>query len=251
MRQRGQDIGKHHRDLPAEQVIERRAGSAIGNVLDIGACHLIEQNAGQVRRGAVARRGIAQLARVCAGVRDQRLQIGRRHCGVHRQHIGQVADPHDRREALLRIVGLVRVKADVDRQWPGCTEKNRVAVGLRAGDKLGADVAARACLVLDHDRLAQLRLQALGQPACQRIGRPARRKRHHQRDRARRKIGRGKGRGQCCTRRKACCGHGALDQLPSIHALSPSLSWAGTLVAVAWVDTTVFQIDCASQSHNS
>ena len=63
-------------------------------------------------------------------------------------------------------------------------EQERVAVGRRARDRGGADVARCARAVLDQHRLSQGALQMLGDDARQDVGRSARRERHDQRDRS-------------------------------------------------------------------
>ena len=71
---------------------------------------------------------------------------------MHDQHVVDVDRAHDRREVLQRVVRHLRIDADVDRERGDVAEQQRVAVGRRLRDELGADHAARAGLVLDDDR---------------------------------------------------------------------------------------------------
>ena len=56
--------------------------------------------------------------------------------------------------------------------------EDRVAVGLRLGDDVGADVAAGARVILDHHRLAPLARQLLADEARGDVRRAARGERH-------------------------------------------------------------------------
>jgi hypothetical protein len=153
---------------------------------EVGAGGVVEHHARQVRRSAVARRGIAELAGVRLAVGHQLLDVLRGNGRVHHQHVRQVADLHHRREALDRVVADLLVQADVDGQRPRGPEQQHVAIGRRAGHRFGAQVAAGAGLVLDDHRLAQL--DRRGQRACHRVGGAARGKGHDHHDRLGREI---------------------------------------------------------------
>jgi hypothetical protein len=64
-------------------------------------------------------------------------------------------------------------------------DAQRVAVGRRAHGTADAEAARRAADILDDDGLTERGSQRLGQDACEAIGRPARRERHDDRNRAR------------------------------------------------------------------
>ena len=105
---------------------------------------------------------------------------------MHDQHVVDVDRAHDRREVLHRVVRHLRVDADVDRERRDVAEQQRVAVGRRLGDGVGADHAARAGAVVDDDRLAERLGQRLLHDARIEIDRAARRERHDDADRLRR-----------------------------------------------------------------
>src|SRR5665647_3469129 len=59
---------------------------------------------------------------------------------MDRQHDRNRSDQPDRREVLRRVEGQVAVQRLVDRERPRRREQQRVAVGRRAGDRIGADM---------------------------------------------------------------------------------------------------------------
>jgi hypothetical protein len=72
---------------------------------------------------------------------------------------GGLRQQDHRHEVLLVVEGHLRVEARVDRVRAHGAHVERVAVGWRLGRLLAADVAARAGLVLDDDRLSQALLE--------------------------------------------------------------------------------------------
>ena len=66
---------------------------------------------------------------------------------------------------------------DRERQRP---DQDRVAIGVGARDRLGADIAAGAALVLDHHLLAPERGEPVGEDAGDRVGSASRRERNDQ-----------------------------------------------------------------------
>jgi hypothetical protein len=90
---------EHQVDLAGDQVLQRRAGAAVGDVRDEGLGLQLEQLAGQVVRGAVAGRAVVQLARVLA---QEVQQFGQRP-GLHAlrvddddlRHAGDQAHRHE------------------------------------------------------------------------------------------------------------------------------------------------------------
>ena len=65
---------------------------------------------------------------------------------------------------------------------PQNADAKGVAVRVGLGDRVGAGVAARARLILDHERLPEFVLQIVGQHAADDIGRRAGRERHDEFD---------------------------------------------------------------------
>ena len=135
------------------------AGDRVGAALvrDVGPLHaraLRELDAGELRRAADAGDGEVQLAGIGLGHRHQLLHVLHLHRRVHREHVRRIRHHHHRREILRRIERQLGIDARADHQAAEVGEQQRVAVGRALRDEIGADVAVRAGLVLDHDRLA-------------------------------------------------------------------------------------------------
>ena len=81
------------------------------------------------------------------------------------QHERAAADQDHRLERFHRVVRHARIDARVDRVRADRAAEDRVAVRLRLCHEIGADVAARAGLVLDDDGLAQSRGELLADEA--------------------------------------------------------------------------------------
>ena len=155
---------------------------------ELGAREIVEHHARQMRRGAVARRGKAQLVGLRLVERDQVLHVLHRQALAHHQNVGQITHIHDRREARAWVVVHLLVQALVDGQRPRCAEHDGVAIGLGALHELRTDVAARARLVVHDHALPQFLAQLRRQHARHGIGRPAGRKWHDESHRALRKF---------------------------------------------------------------
>ena len=59
------DVAEHHRDVTGDHVVERRPAAPIGNVLDVGAGHALEQLHIDVMRRAHAARARSSARRAC------------------------------------------------------------------------------------------------------------------------------------------------------------------------------------------
>ena len=92
---------------------------------------------------------------------------------VDRRHRRKVAHQHERLVGDQRLVGGVGVRH----------QEQRVAVGRRTRDRLGAQDRAGARTVLDHERLLERFGQVLAELAGKDIGRAAGRERHDDLDR--------------------------------------------------------------------
>jgi hypothetical protein len=101
------------------------------------------------------------------------------------------ADPRHRREIFHRVVGHVLVQAGIDGVGGHGGEQQRVAVGRPLGDELGADIAAGAGPVLDHEGLAQNFSHLRRHDAADNVGRAAGGERNDHLHRVRWKIIRG------------------------------------------------------------
>ena len=98
---------------------------------------------------------------------------------MHGEHRRRDADLRDRREILHRIVRHLGVEAGIDRVGRDRRDQQRVAVRRGLRDLVGADIAARADLVLDEELLAEQFRELGGEDAPDDVGRPAGRERHH------------------------------------------------------------------------
>ncbi|CFW04156.1 Uncharacterised protein [Bordetella pertussis] len=149
----------------------------------------LEQLGAQVSAGARAHRRVVQAGLRGLGVLDQFRQGLGGDLRVDDQHIGHAAGQDDRREGLGGVVAQAAVEPLVDREDPGGGQQQGIAVGFGGGDLLGADVAAGARTVVDHDRLAQRGRYLVGDGARQDVVGAARAIRNDQRDGASRVIG--------------------------------------------------------------
>ena len=150
--------------------------------LDAG--HLLQHRGAQVVGRAGAGRRVSDLAGIGLRVGDELRHGIRRHGRVHHHRVGHVGEQRDRREILHTVERHVGDQRVVHRVHAHRVEQDGVAVGRRARDRAGADVARAAGAVLDDDRLAHRLVQMQRDDARQDVGRPARRPRHQQRDRA-------------------------------------------------------------------
>ena len=92
---------------------------------------------------------------------------------VHHQHVRHAGDERDRHEVLDRVVRHLRIERRVDRLRADRSHQQRVAVGRRLGDEVGAEVAAGAGLVLDDEGLAEGLAELGRERARQDVGRAA------------------------------------------------------------------------------
>ena len=99
------------------------------------------------------------------------------------EHVGRGRGERDRREVPNRIEGHFGEEARVDRERPRRTHQDRVAVGRGLGDEVGADVAARARPVVDHDLLREALGELLRDDASDDVGAAARREGDDEADR--------------------------------------------------------------------
>ena len=165
----------------------------------------LQQLADDMAHQAVAGAAEGQLARIGLAVGDELGKGPGRHRGVARDHALDVADQRDRLEIVERIIGEALVEQLVARQRPGRGQEQRIAVGRRADDAAGGNVAARADLVLDDETLAEILPELFRDEPRQHVGRGAGGEGHDDGDRPARpalgegaagKPGRGEKRGE-------------------------------------------------------
>ena len=142
--------------------------------------HALEHLAGQVRRAALARRAVGQLAGVGLQVLDEVGHVGGGHGRIGLQEHMHARHGSHGRQVLFGIEGQLAVDHRVDGDGPARAEQQRVAILGRAHGFADADVAARAGLVVHHHRLAQHLGHGGRDGARQHIGRAAGREVHDQ-----------------------------------------------------------------------
>jgi hypothetical protein len=174
--------------VPASTAWVAGPAAAKWHVHHLNAGAQLELLAGEVRFGPGPRGRVVESVRMRLRLGDQ---IGQRPdvgIAAHEQHIGGVDQLRDRREILGGVIrqGLEQGRVDGDRRR---RDEERVAVGRRAGCDSHAAIAGGAAAIVDHDALSQSLRQGGGEDARDDVGRPARRERYDEGDRALR-IGR-------------------------------------------------------------
>ena len=154
---------------------ERRAVALERNVDHFRAGEVLEHRPGEVRRAAVARGRVAQLAGPRTGERDQVLHrieagLGTGH-DDHRQHRGVA----HRRKVLERVVADLAFHEDRVHEERERGEKQRIAIRRGPRHRLGRDDGVGAGPILDDEGLAERAGHVLRDDARDHVGRPARR----------------------------------------------------------------------------
>ena len=171
--QRGADRIDRQRDLPGNQIGQRRSTAAIGNMDDVHATHLaLEPLGGEMQERPGTRRAVLQLAGIGLGVGDDLLEISlpRGMCieGDRRgAHLG------DRHEVLENVELRLFRHQVIERKDRRGAEQHGVAVRLGPRRLGGADGAGRAGLVVDDDLLTEQRRHARRVMPGKDIGRAA------------------------------------------------------------------------------
>ena len=120
----------------------------------------------------IAGRRHVDLARIGLGVGDELGNRLGRNRWIHHHDVGHADDARDRRDVADEIEIELVVERRIDRVRRADQEK-RVAVGRRAHDRLGGDIAAGARPVLDDELLAEPLRQPLTDQARDDVGRAA------------------------------------------------------------------------------
>ena len=179
---RRRDRRDGHRDVPAEQIGDRRAGPAVGHVHQLDAGHAGEQLARNMTDRADAGRSVVDLSRVGLGVSDQLRDRVHRKRGMHDNRRGRVADQPDRCEILAGIETGIGIDPRRDGEGAGITEHQRVAVRRGPGDLRGRNRAPGAAAVVDDELPAELFAELVGHDPRDDAGGAAGRERIDQRD---------------------------------------------------------------------
>jgi hypothetical protein len=170
-------VAEHDVDVAGHHVLDRRRAAAIGDVQQVDASQLLEQLAGEVLRGAVAGRGVAQLAGILFREVDDIGDAAQSDVLADDQHVVDAGDVADRHEILVDVDRQLLARhhrRNAERGHGG--EQDALAVGRRLGHRLVGDEAAGAGLGLDDHLLADDRPGRIGQQATQQIGGTAGRK---------------------------------------------------------------------------
>ena len=123
---------------------------------------------------------VAEFPRVRLDQRDQALHVLHRQRGIDREQRRRHPDLRDRREVADRIVRHLGIEARIDRVGRHRRDEERVAVRRGLRDHVGAEIAARAAPVLDHELLAEEFTELVRHDPADDVGRTASRERHHQ-----------------------------------------------------------------------
>src|SRR5258706_1926302 len=99
---------------------------------------------------------------------------------MHHEHQRRRGDHGDEAEVLQRVVRQLGVEVCVDRVGGDVLQPQRVAVGRGPDDEIAGDGGARAGLVVDDHRLAELLRERDGDGARQHVRDPAGGETHHE-----------------------------------------------------------------------
>ena len=136
-------------------------------------------------RAAIASAGVIELGGIGLGIADQVGQGGdvqaERGVGVHHQHIGHAHHLRDGGKVGGGVIRHLAVQPRVDRMGGHCGNADGQTVGRCLGNRVCADIAARAGPVFNDDR-AQRIFHALGYQSGGHVDRATRRIRHDQAD---------------------------------------------------------------------
>ena len=161
-------------DMAGDQIGQSERRALVGQVHQLGAGEAHEQFGREVRRGADALRSIIELAGVGLGVGNEFLHGLGRKILPHHQHVRN-ARHHGGDLEAGRIEIELLVERAIDRQRRRRRRQQRVAVRRGLIHDLGADIATRARVVLDDERLAETRMQLVGDDAGRGVDAAARR----------------------------------------------------------------------------
>ena len=178
--------GEHQVDVPGDHILHGLGGAAIGHELKAGAGLLLEEDAGHMRWTAWANVPQRGLVGVCPQPRDQFFQVLRRYAFLCEDELRTVRDQRDGFEIIDHVVGERVDRRIEDVRGGRDAERQRVAVGFRAGNPAGSECPVRSGRVIDDDGLAEERLHAFDDDARNHVRWSACAGWHDDRDRPRR-----------------------------------------------------------------
>jgi len=180
----GRRADARHRDVDAvaDDFGQCRRDALEGDVYELDARLGHEEFGGEVGGGALAAGAVGQRAGLRLGERDHVAQRLRRQARARHHDRGRLDRERHRHEVLERIVRQLRVQGGGD-HVRAVGEHERVPVRRRLGDLRGADRAAGAAAILDHELVGELLRQLLRDGPRGDVGQSAGRERHHDADR--------------------------------------------------------------------
>ena len=174
----------HHRHASGHEIEERRAAALVGNVHELDAGEDVQELAREMlRRSEARRREIDLLAASPFAISISSFMLRAANEGCTMKTFGDSRELRDRREIPDRIEADARVETRA-RDEIRRGEEQRVAVGRRVRDELGADVAGGAGPIVRDDLLAEALAELLRDDAADGVRRAARRLRNDEADRA-------------------------------------------------------------------
>jgi hypothetical protein len=155
--------------MAGDEIVHGLGGAAIGHMGHRRAGAAREQLGGEMRRRADALRAVIDRARMGFGISDKLGDRIRREIAPHHQRVRQARHDDDGLER-----GRIEIELAVEQRIGGerrrLRREQRVAVGRCRRDFAGAEIAGNAGAVLDHDRTAPARREALGEKPRNDVG---------------------------------------------------------------------------------
>ena len=130
-----EEAGKHHLRLAADGVGDGRRGALVGHVQHAGARRELEHLGGEVRRRAVAGRGVAGLVRRGLEHRHDFLRVAGLDGRIEHHQRCRRSDHADRLEVLDRVVAKL-LQRRVHRMRRDVAQHERVAVGRARASRI-------------------------------------------------------------------------------------------------------------------
>jgi hypothetical protein len=206
--------------LAAQQVDQGQSRAAIRHVPHVDAGHRFEHFGRDVRDRSDPARSEIEFPGIGLCIGDQFRNAVHRDRRIDLEHVGHAEDAGNGSEVMQEIEFQIPVKRGIGRIG-GRREQERVAVGRRFRDEFGADVAAGARFIVEHERLAEFFRKPLRKHASDHVGRAARRKSKHDVDGPVRIIERER---WLCASRERCGRTGCLEKKAARKRHGVSLS---------------------------
>ena len=155
MAERGRQAAEDHREMAADDVVDRGIGAAKRHVRHLDPGHGREQRAGKMIAAADATGSVCQLAGFVLARFDQLAHGPGGYGGADHEDDGAPCDQSDRREVLARIISHIGKYRRRHRHRSGAAHDKRVSIRRAFGELARADRASGSGAVLDDDLLAQ------------------------------------------------------------------------------------------------